>query len=94
MLSQVIKEINKSRSSISLDDLSRRLEVEPSALVGMLEYCVRKGILQRTDGTAVEGECVHEAGNCGVVCEGLDGCPFIVRMPNMYSMNTHEDQPD
>lgn len=86
MLSQVLKAIKKSGDTISLDDLSQRLGIEPSALEGMLEYCVNKGILRSSEGNDGECGCADDTGGCGSSCEGYEGCPFIAKMPKMYSM--------
>ena len=86
MINQVLQEIKRSGSTVSLDDLSRRLRIEPSALEGMLEYCVQKGILRTADETPGEDGCAHGAGHCGSGCAGYSGCPFIARMPKVYSL--------
>ena len=92
MLSQVLREIKKSGSTISLDDLSRRLGIEASALEGMLDYCVRKGILRDNDGDAGHDGCHCDCGGCGSGCEGYEGCSFIAKMPKMYTLGEQEER--
>jgi DNA-binding MarR family transcriptional regulator len=46
MLSQIIKELESAGGAIDLDELSRRLGVERSALDGMIETLVGKGRLR------------------------------------------------
>jgi hypothetical protein len=91
MLSQVLREIKKSGTTVRLDELSRRLGIESSALEGMLDYCVRKGILQDSVGDAVDGGCNCGSGSCGSGCEGYEGCPFIAKMPKMYTLQERGD---
>ena len=90
MLQKVIREIQKSGDTISLNELSQKLGIEPSALEGMLDYCVRKGILGGKNNPTVEQDCSQPAGDCGCSCEGYSGCPFIARMPKTYSFDNHK----
>jgi DNA-binding Lrp family transcriptional regulator len=46
MLTLILKELRESGGAVSLNELSRRLGVERSALDGMLETLVRQGKLQ------------------------------------------------
>jgi hypothetical protein len=93
MISQVLREIKKSGSTISLDELSRRLEIEASALEGMLEYCVRKGILRDSEEESSHGGgCNCDSGGCDSGSEGYEGCSFIAKMPKMYTLGEHEER--
>ena len=69
MLSEIMREIDNSRGSLTVRELSRRLDVEESAIEGMLEFLQRKGRinLQRAGD---EGQC---AGDCAG-CSFLGGC--------------------
>jgi hypothetical protein len=65
MLSRILKEFQDSGNIISLNDLSRRLGVDRSALDGMLETLVHLGKLREV--------CTLESsGNCH--CAGCQGC--------------------
>jgi len=61
MLSRILKEFEGAEGPLDLNELSRRLGVERSALNGMLEYLVRKGKLREV-GLGTE-TCVHCAGH-------------------------------
>ena len=49
MLSRILREFEKTEGPIDLKELSRRLEVDPSALDGMIELLVRQGKLRQID---------------------------------------------
>ena len=88
MLQKLIREIQKSGNTISLRELSRKLDIEPSALEGLLEYCVSKGILGGDEKLSVDQDCSQPSCECGSSCEGYDGCPFVARMPKTYSLDS------
>ena len=69
MLIKILREIEKSKGSVSLQELSRRLNIDPGVLDGMLEHWVRKGRLQK----AVAGY----AANCEdtAACTACKLCP-------------------
>jgi len=89
MLSRVLNEINSSTEPISLSVLSQKLNIEPSALDGMLSFWVRKGKLKDDD---VETSSDHKSGlvtcNCGPSCNGASNCSFMAKMPKSYSLAT------
>ena len=60
MLSRILQEFERAEGPLDLNELSRRLGVERSALDGMLEYLVRKGKLREV-GLGTE-TCAHCAG--------------------------------
>jgi len=64
MLSRILKAFERAEGPLDLNELSRRLGVERSALDGMLEYLVHKGKLR---------EVVFDAGNCAY-CAGRLSC--------------------
>ena len=90
MLQNVLEQIRNSDGTVSLEELSRKLGIEPSALEGMLEYCVRKGILQESLSFPVGDGCGNTMSSCGSICEGYHGCPLIVRMPRTYELRKSE----
>ncbi len=47
MIIQIMQALRNAGGSASVQDLSARLGVEPDALVGMLEFLVRKGRVRR-----------------------------------------------
>lgn len=61
MLKEILREIEDSGGPMTVKELARRLEVEESALRGMLDYLERKGRLSVYD---------PESDECGPVsCE-------------------------
>jgi Mn-dependent DtxR family transcriptional regulator len=45
MLDEIMKEVENSKGPLTVKELARRLDVEESALEGMLEFLERKGKL-------------------------------------------------
>jgi DNA-binding IclR family transcriptional regulator len=74
MLTRLLSIINGADGPVRMDDLSRRLGVERSALTPMLDLLEQSGLLTewRQDETAV----ACGAGACGTSCHGVSGCPF------------------
>jgi DNA-binding Lrp family transcriptional regulator len=85
MLTQVLTEIQQANGPITINELSRRLGIESSALQGMIDFWVRKGRL-RDDDAAVAEEGACGGGSCGDNCFGLSACPFTAKMPRSYSI--------
>jgi hypothetical protein len=85
MLQLILQEIESAGGVINLADLSRKLDVEPSALEGMLEFWVRKGRLESSS---------HGCSTnliCGGSCGGARGCPFVIQMPHTFSLVRDHD---
>ena len=82
MYSQVMRELQAAHGTLRLEDLAARVNVEPSALKGMLEFWVRKGRMRTGDGDAMDAAAC--AG--GQACPGATECMFVARMPAMYSV--------
>ncbi len=85
MLHQILHEIERANGPMTLNELSRRLNIEASALQGMIEFWVRKGRL-RDDEAAVNEATACTSGSCGDNCFGLSACPFTAKMPRSYSI--------
>jgi hypothetical protein len=66
VLRQVLEELESLKGPVSLNDLSRKLGVEWSALEGMIAFWVRKGRLRNDYFAARPEECAN--GNCGMSC--------------------------
>jgi hypothetical protein len=88
MLRRVLQAIQDSDGTMDLRALSRELEVEPSALEGMIQHWVAKGRLVDASHEASESsECISCAPTCG-----RDGpCPFIIAAPRVVSVATQAD---
>jgi len=61
MLSRIIKELEGAGGAIDLNELSQRLDVQRSALDGMIETLVRKGRLRQVEA----GEPPPMCASCG-----------------------------
>lgn len=91
MLKQVLTELQNAGSALNLNELSRKLGTDRSALEGMIAYLVQKGKLE-------DDEMAHElalglcgSGTCGGSCPGPQGCPFAARMPRTYSLPASDE---
>ena len=82
MLKLVLQSIESSKGPVHVAELSQRLGIERSALVGMIDYWVRKGRLYDSDGAA----CAPSTGHCSTSCTGAANCPFVAKMPKMYEI--------
>jgi hypothetical protein len=80
MFSQILIEFRNSKTPLSLGGLSRRLDVEKSALEGMLETLVRKGRLKASHGPLAEPVVECESVTCAG-CGSAASCPFAGNMP-------------
>ncbi len=85
MLNQVLNEISSSKNGLNLNELSHKLDIDRSALNGMIEFWVQKGRLVNDDAIE-ENSCSPERGGCGASCSGVDGCSFVMEMPKTYSL--------
>lgn len=80
MLRDVLRAVEAAEGPITLSELSRRLNLDPGALGGMLEHWAQKGRLTIDGG----GTCACAAGSgCGA-CSGALACPFVARLPRSY----------
>ena len=99
MIKKILKEVRASGSTVTLDELSRKLQVEPSALAGMIDFLVQRGDLRLDEGTPssvcncaagkknAAGGYVGCSGGCHrPQCGGPAGCPFVVNLPRTYSL--------
>lgn len=86
MLHQVLQEIEAAQGFINLNELSRKLAIERSALEGMIQYWVRKGrLIDDTHANASDASGCS-TGACGCSCPGPQGCPFIIKLPKTYTL--------
>ena len=86
MLRQVLRELESAQGPVNMNDLSRELGVERSALEGMIAYLVQKGRLQDDDKIAEASMALCDSGSCGAACPGPQGCPFVIKMPRTFSL--------
>lgn len=91
MLNRLLRELAQIDGPIDLRTLARRLDVEPGALAGMLQFWERKGRLR--DARLIEGQpgpACHSG--CGSCPAGPNGCPFIINTPR--ALIPHDPPPD
>lgn len=85
MLFELLRLIETAAGPVTLADLQRQLDVDPGTLEGMIAFWVRKGRLNlagRADAVCA-ASCAEASCSCGN-CSGMDGCPFIARLPKIY----------
>lgn len=91
MLREVLKTVEAANGSITLAELSHRLNIDPGVLSGMLEHWARRDNLV-VDGRSVAacaGSCAASC-HCGS-CSGESGCPFIARLPRSFTVTQLAD---
>ncbi|EFO80677.1 hypothetical protein OSCT_1450 [Oscillochloris trichoides DG-6] len=83
MLRQVLDAFERSQGPVSLDELSRQLGIERSALDGMIDFWVRKGRLVESGGQMV---CASAGSSC--TCSSYPGgCVFNSAAPRRISVS-------
>lgn len=85
MLWRVLHEVERAQGPLDLNELSRRLDIERSALDGMIQFWVRKGRLvdNSTGAGCVTVACANHG--CGGCASG-QGCPFTMTLPRTLSL--------
>ena len=91
MLKQVLQEIESSTSPIDLNSLSRKLGIERTALDGMIRFWVQKGRLKDEACHGGDSSMHCDTMGCRSSCSGMDECPFVLKMPRTYSINTEDN---
>lgn len=81
VLARLLEELEAAQQPLTLQELSARLGVEPSALEGMLQTLMRMGKL-RDDRAATMGACALRCANCDRMSE----CALLARLPRTYSL--------
>jgi hypothetical protein len=71
MLKQILAEFKQARAPLCPDELSRKLELEPSALEGMLHTLVRSGRLLEIDPSDFECVACPAKGGCIILSRGV-----------------------
>ncbi len=86
MLHDILLFLEEQDGAISLEALSRHLDVEESALAGMLETLQGMGRIKRTGGKDV----LSEKDPCASIrcngCPGVTSCPFAGETPRTYTL--------
>ena len=79
MLTAILKELAQAEGPLNMRELSRKLDVQPGALEGMLMQLLHMGKL----------ELVNESGDCSSCagsCTGAEECPFVFRTPQRFQL--------
>lgn len=72
MLTKILQLLREAQEPLSLTELASQLEIDVSALEGMLEQLVRQGKLRKSEEmTAHECRLEHESGIYGDLCAFL-----------------------
>lgn len=96
MLREVLQAVESAAGPVTLNDLSRQLNLDPRVLDGMLEHWSRRGKLIVDGGAAMAcagglmgpGRCT-----CGSSA-AIDGCPFMARLPKSYTVSFPTESKD
>lgn len=88
MLRDVLQELKQAQGPINLNELSRKLNIEPSALQGMILFWVQKGRLQ--DETQATRVILESCSSCEGACPGPQTCPLVMKMPKSYTLTDHD----
>ncbi len=83
MLWKVLQEVEAAQGLLDLNELSRRLDIDRSALDGMIQFWVRKGRLVEDTGHGNAAACAGHG--CGGCASG-QSCPFTMKLPRTISL--------
>jgi len=87
VLRQVLEELEAAPGPVNINELSRKLGIDRSALEGMIQFWVRKGRLKSRSQAAAEMTELCTTGSCGCACSGPVECPYVIQMPQSYTLN-------
>lgn len=85
MLLKVLQAVEAAQGPLDLNELSRRLDIDRSALDGMIQFWVRKGRLVDDSAGAGRTSVACASHSCGG-CAGGQGCPFTMTMPRTLTL--------
>ena len=80
-LRSVLEAFEEANGAMRLDNLSRKLEIDPGTLDNMIQYWIRKGRIRSVG----EAQACH---SCGVKGK----CPFVIQLPRYYELVASEQQ--
>jgi hypothetical protein len=83
-LRRVLDEIQSERGPISLAELSRRLDVEQSALEGMIDFWIQKGRLRADLFLSAPTSCASD--QCDASCPKAASCGHMTNLPRTFSL--------
>ena len=86
MLTRLLAIIGETNGPVSLDDLSRRMGIQRTALTPMLDLLEQRGMLTEWHRDEIAVAC--GADGCGTSCQGVEGCPLVVSgMPRILELD-------
>ena len=77
---------------MTLTALSQKLDIEQSALEGMLAYWVNKGHLKQDHQTSETSDQGHTTSCCETACSETANCVFLPKVPKVYTYAAKNDQ--
>lgn len=83
VLDLVLAEARRADGPLLMRDLAARMGIQESALRGIVEVLVRKGVMSPEAGEA-SAVCLETA--CRRRCTGLADCPFVAEVPASYTI--------
>lgn len=92
MLREVLQAVEAAEGSITLNELSHRLSIDPGVLVAMLEHWSRKGKLVISQDSTMPCTAADKPATCS--CgkgASVTGCPFVARIPRSYTIGQPAD---
>lgn len=76
---------------MNLTDLADKLDLEQSALEGMIAFWVRKGRLKENESGSETLEARCKVSTCARSCPGPRDCHFALKIPRTYSLTLLEE---
>ena len=86
ILDGVLAELRGAKGPIRSSDLALRMGISEGTLDGMVSVLVAKGKLVGSEPVPVEDVVACSGVACGTSCVGLEMCPFIADVPDIYTL--------
>ena len=86
VLDRLVDELRAARGPIRSGDLANRIGVSEDSLDMMIDVLVSKGVLSGSATLSPDETIACSGVACGTTCVGLDECPFIVNLPETYTL--------
>jgi hypothetical protein len=86
ILDRLLDELHTVNGPIRSSTLASRIGVSDSALAGMLGVLVAKGKLKGSEEVSGDDIVACSGTACGTSCVGLEKCPFIADVPEVFSL--------
>lgn len=90
MLWKILYEVEAAQGPLDLNELCRRLDIERSALDGMIQFWVRKGRLVDDAVTAGQATTVCASYACSRNCPEPQHCSFALKTPRTITLLDRE----